>query len=142
MTTMTRIIRIIFLLTIVAMFSCEDSKNFTNCDDCTSVEPFDVIIKAELDPNNERGVLVTLWEGRIEDNIIYDSKTVINSSKYEKKVSLNRTYTITATYIINNKSYTVVDSSTPRVRYTEDMCENPCYFIYDKTMDLTLKYTK
>lgn len=135
-------IRYIFLVLLVIFFSCEDSMYITNCDECTDEEPLDTIISAKLDESNQN-VLVILYEGKIEDNIIVDSTRIFSTYiKYQKKVSLNRTYTITATYIINNKSYTVVDSTTPRTKYTETLCENPCYFVYDRMLDLRLKYTK
>ena len=107
-------IRYIFLVLFVIIFSCEDSMYITNCDECTDEEPLDTIISAKLDESN-KNVLVILYEGRIEDNIIVDSTRIFSTYiKYQKKVSLNRTYTITATYIINNKSYTVVDSKIGR----------------------------
>ncbi|MBI5009006.1 MAG: hypothetical protein HZB98_05030 [Bacteroidia bacterium] len=132
----------IFLLTIVLIFSCEDSKYNTNCDNCLSDEPEQTTIIAELEEYGTSGTLVKLYEGRLEDNVVVDSIHVYRSSKYEKRVSLNRMYTVAVSYIINNKLYTVINSTTPRVKYTETMCEEPCYFVYDRMMDLRLKYTK
>jgi len=134
--------RYMFLLIIVLLFSCEDSKYNTDCNDCLEDEPDQTTLVAELDDPGVSGVLIILYEGRIEDNVVYDSTGVYYSGSYEKRVSLNRMYTITATYIINNKMYTVVNSTTPRVKYTETLCEEPCYFVYDRKMDLKLKYTK
>jgi hypothetical protein len=132
----------IFLFIIVLLFSCEDSKYNTDCNDCLEDEPDQTTIVAELDDPGVSGVLIMLYEGRLEDNVVYDSTGVYHSGSYEKRVSLNRMYTITATYVKNNKVYTVVNSTTPRVKYTETMCEEPCYFVYDRKMDLRLKYTK
>lgn len=131
----------IFFLIIVLIFSCEDSKYNTNCDDCLSEEPEQTTITTEMDDSGNYGTLIMLYEGRIEDNVVLDSIRLYYT-RYEKRVSLNRMYTITATYNINNKLYTVVNSTTPRVNYTETMCEEPCYFVYDRMMDLKLKYTK
>lgn len=131
-----------FLLIIVLLFSCEDSKHNTNCDDCLDYEPEETTLSAELDDPGISGILIMVYEGRLEDNVVYDSIGVYHSGRYEKRVSLNRMYTVTATYFIKNKLYTVVNSTTPRVKYTETMCEEPCYFVYDRTMDLSLKYTK
>ncbi len=139
---MTDIRKYIFLLILTLLFSCEDSKNYSDCDNCVSEEPDQAIITAELDNSNIDGIYIMVYEGRIEDNIVFDSIRVYHSTKYEKRVSLNRMYTITATYFVNNKSYTVVNSTTPRVRYTETMCEEPCYFVYDRLVDLTRKYEK
>jgi hypothetical protein len=138
---MTSFKQYIFLLCLILLFSCEDNRYFTNCDECTADEPFETVLKADLDPGHDNGVIVMLWEGKLEDNILIDSIKVFNTS-YEKMVPLNRTFTITATYLIDNKSYTAVDSSTPRVRYTDSQCDEPCYYVYDSKTDLTLKYTK
>ena len=138
---MIRIIRIIFLLTIVALFSCEEKGFVTDCEECTDYEPVEAIVKIKIDENYISGVVVKIWEGKIEDQILFDSATVYQAS-YKRFVSINKTYTITATYLINNREYTTIDSATPRVRYTEDMCERPCYHIYDRSYDLRLKYTK
>lgn len=134
--------KFMFLFIIVLLFSCEDSKYNTNCDDCLEDEPDQTTIIAELGDPGISGVLIMVYEGRLEDNVVYDSTGVYNSGKYEKRVSLNRMYTVTATYLIKNKLYTVVNSTTPRVKYTETMCDEPCYFVYDRMMDLRLKYTK
>ena len=134
--------RYIFLFIIVLLFSCEDSKYNTDCNDCLEDEPDQTTLVAELDDPGVSGVLIMLYEGRLEDNVVYDSTGVYHSGSYEKRVSLNRMYTITATYVKNDKVYTVVNSTTPRVKYTETMCEEPCYFVYDRKMDLKLKYTK
>jgi len=56
-------------------------------------------------------------------------------------VSINKKYTITATYFFGAK-YTAVNSVTPRVRYSKDQCDDPCYYVYDKTVNLKLKYLK
>jgi hypothetical protein len=138
---MKRVIGYTFLVAVTLLFSCEDNKYFTNCDDCESVEPVTAMLRADLDPYHSRGVIVMVWEGRIEDHVLFDSIRIYTST-YEKLVPLNRTYTITALYLIDNKSYTALDSATPRARYTEDLCNEPCYYVYDKSCNLKLKYTK
>lgn len=138
---MIKIKRLIFLLTIIALFSCEEKGFVTDCDECTDYEPIEAVIKIEIDENFMSGVVVKIWEGKIEDQILFDSATVYKSS-YKTTVTINKAYTITATYLINNREYTTVDSATPRVRYTEELCEWPCYYIYDRSYDLRLKYTK
>jgi hypothetical protein len=138
---MKSVLHLIFLFALILLFSCEDSMYVTNCDECEEEEPVTTTLAAELDPDYSAGVVVMLWEGRLEDNIRIDS-TKSFSGTYNKKVSLNRTYTVTAIYIKGNKIYTSVDSTTPRIRYTEDMCDEPCYYVYDKQLDLRLKYTK
>jgi hypothetical protein len=48
-------------------------------------------------------------------------------------------YSATATYYISNDHIVVVDAAIPRVTYSEDQCEDPCYYIYDTKLDLRLK---
>ncbi len=82
---------------------------------------------------------VFVYEGELEDNVVYDS-ALASLSEISFLVSLNKLYTFTATYSISGNIYTAVDSASPKVKYTKDDCEDPCYFIYDKTVDLRLKY--
>jgi hypothetical protein len=84
---------------------------------------------------------VVIYEGNLEDSIIYES--VISDFRiYYRTVPLNRKYTLTATYYDRGNCYIVVNSVTPRVKYDETFCEEPCYYIFDKNVDLRLKYTK
>lgn len=138
---MERTTKAVFLIIMILLFSCEEKGLVIDCKDCTANEPVYAIIKAEIDENSSTGVVVKIWEGKLEDNLLIDSVKIFRSS-YERKVTINKTYTITATYIINNKQYTAVDSATPRVRYTTEYCEEPCYYVYDLSYKLRLKYTK
>jgi hypothetical protein len=141
LTIMNRLTKAIFLLIMIILFSCEEKGVPVNCNDCTPDEPYFAVVKVEIDENHSQGVEIKIWEGRLEDNILLDSLITFSSS-YERKVTINKAYTFTATYIINDKRYTAVDSATPRVRYTTDYCEEPCYYVYDLKYDLRLKYTK
>jgi hypothetical protein len=138
---MTKISRAIFITIVIILFSCEENGLIIDCQDCTSNEPMDALVKVEVDQNSSAGVVIKLWEGKLEDNLLIDSVKIFNSS-YETRVSINKTYTITATYLIKNKIDTAIDSATPRVRYTTDYCEEACYYVYDLSYDLRLKYTK
>jgi hypothetical protein len=140
---MRNTLKILFFFITIAIFSCEDNRYFTNCDECTSEEPSEVVISAKLNYTYyEGGVLLKLYVGDIEDNVLYDSVRIYHIAKYEKKVPLNTTFTASATYTINGKKYTVINSTTPRVKYTETLCEKPCYFIYNKDLNLEYKYLK
>lgn len=138
---MERITKAILLLIMTILFSCEEKGLITDCNDCTQDEPLTAILEAEIDADYGKGVVIMVWEGRLEDNLLLDSLKIMTSS-YQRKVNINQTYTLTATYIVNDKKYTAVDSATPRVRYTTDYCEEPCYYVYDLSLNLRLKYTK
>ena len=138
---MERITKAILLLIMTILFSCEEKGLITDCNDCTPDEPLTAILEADIDADYGKGVIIMVWEGRLEDNLLLDSLKIMTSS-YQRKVNINQTYTLTATYIVNDKKYTAVDSATPRVRYTTDYCEEPCYYVYDLKLNLRLKYTK
>ncbi len=131
--------RIFFLAVIAVCFSCEDKGWFTDCSGCTSFEPEEAVLLIKL-KDIESQVIINVYEGEIEDSVIYGS-AIFSGQEYNFKVGLNKKYTLTATYFIGGKTYTAIDSATPKVRYTETQCEDACYFVYDRVVDLRLKYT-
>lgn len=131
--------RILFLVVIVICFSCEDKGWFTDCSDCTSNEPEKAILLIKL-KKTESQVIVNVYEGELEDSVLYGS-AIPWGSEYNFTVGLNKKYTVTATYNIEGNTYTAVDSATPKVKYTETQCEEACYYVYDRVVDLRLKYT-
>ena len=137
-----RIIRkVILFIILVFSFSCEEQGIIITCADCFQDEPIETGIEIKLDIGHYGPVLINVYEGNLEDNVLYKSYEVSNTKK-TIPVTINKKYTITATYIFPDKNYIAVDSATPRVRYTKDQCEDPCYFVYDRTCDLRLKCTK
>jgi len=140
MNRVNRIFYLFFLLTI--FFSCEEQGLFVKCPDCTAEEPE----TAELEINFDVGVYtipfpIKIYEGNLEDSILY--KTLAGGgTRTTTKVPLNKKYTVTATYYIAGSYYVTVDSAYPRVTYTKDQCDDPCFFVYDRIVDLRLKYGK
>jgi hypothetical protein len=137
--SMKIVFKIFFLAVIVICFSCEDKGWFTDCSDCTSNEPEKAILLIKL-KETESLVVINVYEGELEDSVLYGS-TIFGGSEYNFTVGLNKKYTVTATYNIEGNTYTAIDSATPKVRYTETQCEEACYFVYDRVVDLRLKYT-
>jgi hypothetical protein len=138
---MEKILRLLFFLLLIISFSCEDQIFIIPCSDCTTDEPVDAELTAELDTKYNTVIVVEIWEGNLEDSILVGSYTV-NGSPFTQQVTLNKKYTMTATYYISNDKYIAVDSATPRVKYEKAQCDSPCYYIYDRKCDLRLKYTK
>jgi hypothetical protein len=132
---------LLFFLSVFT-FSCEEKGIFVNCDECTAIEPVKAVLKMKLD-HHDYGVstLINVYTGNLEDSILYNTFTT-SSTETTLSVSLNQKYTVTATYYIPNSHYVAVDSATPRVTYNKDQCTDPCYFVYDRVVDLRLKYTK
>jgi hypothetical protein len=127
------------LIILILVFSCEEQGIFVNCSDCVEEEPLTAELTADLDPQYFYSAVIEIWEGNLEDSISVGKFTVFSKS-FSQQVVLNKKYTITATYWVDNAIYIAVDSATPRVRYDKSQCENPCYFIYDRRCNLKLKF--
>jgi hypothetical protein len=139
---MKKILILIFSLIIIIIMSCEGSEFFIKCSDCTKNEPYEATLTCQITSNSYSGTLVQIWEGKLEDSIFVDSKRLFSSLTFKTTVALNRHYTITATYIIDNKIYIAVGSAYPKVKRSNSKCDEECYFIYGNEVDLRLKYTK
>ena len=120
--------------------SCEGTEFSVKCSDCTKNEPYEATLTCEISLNSQNGILVQIWEGKLEDNILVHSKQVFSSKTVKTTVALNKQYTITATYTIDNKTYVAVNSATPRIVRSESKCDEECYYIYGNEVDLRLKY--
>jgi hypothetical protein len=140
-------LKLLFFTLLIIFFSCEDPTCYTcdengwflQCKECTQEEPLKATINIKL-TRTEGTVLIIVYEGELEDGVVYRSFE-IGSSEYSFTVPLNKKFTITAEYQINGNTYISVDTATPRVKYVEDQCNDPCYFVYDRKIDLRLKYT-
>jgi hypothetical protein len=135
-----RFIAILFML--VMFFSCEKQGFFVNCSECTADEPTDTDVQMKVSITEDNpSVLIRIYEGFLGDSILYSTYSAILRNSYIN-LNLNKQYTFTATYYIKGVKYVTVDSATPRVKYEKNQCDNPCYFVYDKVVNLRLKYTK
>jgi hypothetical protein len=125
----------------VFLFSCEDQGIIVKCPDCTADEPLstNLDVKLEQDLYGYQTVL-NVYEGNLEDSILYRSFKVTGTHA-TISVSVNKKYTVTATYYIPDDYYIAVDSAEPRVKYDKSQCDDPCYYVYDRVIDLRLKYT-
>jgi hypothetical protein len=128
----------VFILMSV-LFSCEEIF-FVDCTECELTEPSEAYLQIQLDQNSE-GARVTIYEGNPEDSVKFMKFTSYTEVLFQK-VPLNKSYTLTAEYPKNGKVYVVVNSVIPRVKYEEEKCNDPCYYIHDDIVDLHLKYAK
>ena len=132
--------RIIAFLFLAISFSCEDQGFIVQCSDCTLEEPVTAELFADLDPDYYYSALIQIWEGNLEDSILVDSYPTY-SKTFSQEVTINKKYTITATYYVSDDIFIAVDSATPRVKYEKSQCDDPCFYLYDRKCDLRLKYT-
>jgi hypothetical protein len=123
----------------VLLFSCEDIIIYVDCTKCKPDEQKDAEIEIKVS-SNFSVVEINIFEGNIEDSILYKSVFTYGSST-TVTLPLNRSYTFSAKYLTSvGDIYHVVNSITPRVKYVEDQCDEPCYFVYDNKINLKLKY--
>jgi hypothetical protein len=134
-----------YIISVIAMiffFSCEDQGLIVKCPDCVSDEPVKTSLEVKLSSGYKGAfTLINVYEGNLEDSILYNTYNV--SATYTTiPVTLNKKYTLTATYYHPDNYYVTIDEATPRVKFEKNQCDDPCYFVYDKEVDLRLKYTK
>jgi hypothetical protein len=136
---MKNVIKIILLLSLLIFFSCEEAGLLSYCDDCVADEPLNVLIDLKFSEDELWSlIMIYVYSGDLEDGILLDN---FENPRTRYQVSVNRKYTFVAEYSIG-ATYMVVNSVTPVVRYYRDLCDDPCYKVADRTVDLRLKYYK
>ncbi len=132
----------VFIL-LAIVFSCDKTDMvFVRCSECTDFEPVNAVLDIRLDSEDPGIAQINIYEGNLEDDILYGSLRVAGRSSVTYDVLINKKFTVTAEYLIDGKRYIAVDSAQPRVKYDEDSCDEPCYYIFDRILDLRLKYLK
>jgi hypothetical protein len=132
---------LIFII-MVLMFSCEDLETLAiDCATCKADEPSNAEVEIKLSVGYNP-IIINIYEGNLEDSILYRSITISGKST-TYLLPLNKKFTFTAKYNqTGGKYYYAVNSITAHVKYIENQCDNACYFVYDNTVNLRLKYTK
>lgn len=134
-----KIIAAVLYAILVLLFSCEKPV-IIKCSECNTSEPLNAKLLMKLD--EEYNVEVNIYEGNIEDSLLYKSIYIYQSEQFYEYVPLNRKYTVTATYMTDGIRYIAVNSVMPRVLLDEEICEEPCWYVYNNKVDLRLKYKK
>lgn len=131
--------RLILFFSLIMFFSCEEEGFIVDCSECITEEPTDASLEMKID-ENDSPVIIEIYSGILQDSILF--RTIeTNRSQLVVSVPLNNMYTVTAKYNRDGKTYIAIDTAYPRVRFEEDQCDDPCYFIYNKNLNLKLKYT-
>jgi hypothetical protein len=133
----------LLIITLLILFSCDKSIFSVTCSDCTVDEPKTAEISISLNENtpDQTQTIIRVYSGNLEDSILLTTFSGLGTDQ-TYTVTLNKKYTFTATYQINGSSYTTVDAVFPRTKYEKSVCKDPCYYVYDKKVNLKLKYTK
>jgi hypothetical protein len=125
------------------LLSCDKMSLFINCSDCIKDEPTTTALTIKIggpQVYNQGGVEIKVYSGNLEDDILIATFTGW-SIEETYTVTINKKYTLTATYHLNSKTYITVDSVIPGVKYDTSKCSDPCYFVYNNKVNLKLKYT-
>ncbi len=123
-----------------AGISCEKDY-LTDCEVCYKEKPLDVFLHvyvsySENDPVNHT---VTVYEGKMEDNIIISTITSADS-EFFFNAFLYKDYTIVVEYTVNGNNYKAIDEVCPQLRYDDTTCDYPCYYVFGNTADISLRY--
>jgi hypothetical protein len=138
-----RIEKALFIILLVFIFSCEKTGLVVvECNDCLSVEPTVADLNIKLDLSDISLIRINIYEGNLEDSILFASFNAPRNTSTTYRVHINKSYTLTAKYNIGGKNYIAVDSAFPRVKFDRESCDQDCYYVYGKDIDLRLKYTK
>lgn len=133
-----KILIINILCSIFFLTACEEIY-FVDCSECEIQEPSTCNLHIKLDDEISGSRYdVTIYRGTIQDGVVI-YRTSINTSFYYE-VSLNSEYTVTATIEKYGKEYTAVDSTRPKVDIITDSCDETCYYVINKTVNLRIKY--
>lgn len=126
----------IFLL-FTLCFSCEEPY-MVQCDDCTDKDPTEAIVTIKLSELDLVRIEVKVYEGDLEDDLLFYTGNGYNNLKLS--LPINKKFTFVAIYSMQKGIYNVVDSTTPKVRFEKEQCEDPCYYIYDNIVNLELRF--
>ncbi|MEE4116832.1 MAG: hypothetical protein V2I37_11720 [Marinilabiliaceae bacterium] len=129
----------ILLFFLLLMQSACEEIFFYNCADCLESEPVEGTLYINVSGYNQFTTYeITVYQGKVEDNIIIAELT--SNTNVEIQVQLNKEYSVKVISTFNGIEYIAVSSATPRVKFSEDYCEIPCYFIRDNEINARIKY--
>lgn len=138
---MSRISLTVSLLMLL-LFSCEDGY-LTDCSECNpdrqQTKALMRVLVGPIPVNINQ--IVTIYEGAIEDSIII-VRYSYGDLYLDRRVAvvLYKDYTATSEFTYNGKKYILTAAASPKLRYDENTCDNPCYYVYDNVLDLRLRY--
>lgn len=139
---MRSLLKYILVLAVLLLLSCDKSGFFVLCSDCLQNEPGTADLDIKIDDsvlNDTKSIIIKIYSGNLEDNILLATFNT-TSTNLTYSVTINKKYTVTATYNTTNATYIAVDSTIPTVKYITDQCKDPCYYVYGKKLNLRLKY--
>lgn len=127
---------------LLLLFSCEEGF-ITDCNDCYTSDDYQVILTIKYQGTTyvPIGALITLYEGPVGDNLVLEKFYVKDPySEIRYPAVLYKDYSATIEYTYADRHFILTAGACPKVKYDETTCEEPCYYVYDNVLDLTLRY--
>jgi hypothetical protein len=121
--------------------SCDDPFIFRiDCSECFTSPPDYTLVYITVNRNAENPKIpITIYYGPFEDNNIAAVDTA-RSNKIWISLQTNKHYTLKGEYYKNDRLYNVINGTHLRLRYDDETCDEPCYYIIGDEVDLTLKF--
>jgi hypothetical protein len=131
----------IIFLAVILILSCDENFVIVNCSDCMDSEPTEANITLNVEYNGDFNGTVMIYEGNIGDSVLME-KAAISSETMEFTLVINKKYTFRVDYFGRDwVKYSAINSVYPRVKLELEQCSDmPCYYIYDKKLNMKLKY--
>ncbi|HBS85161.1 MAG: hypothetical protein A2W91_01615 [Bacteroidetes bacterium GWF2_38_335] len=133
----------LFIILSVSLFSCDDVED-PECEDydyssCDTWEPKSAELVISLTINEENlKVPITIYDGKIEDNIVVDHCTVPNNKLYYD-VPIDHFYTVMAEYKSGDKTIFAVDGEEMKKK-SSTVCDSTCWTVKGGYLNVTLRY--
>jgi hypothetical protein len=127
---------------LVTYAGCDEYLGGTvDCDECYDIEPDSAYMIIDLTFNGEISTIpLVIYNGRMEDDSIEWIDTAY-TSPYELWVAVDRYYSVSAEYNLDDKRIVAVDGDKINSKHvSEDICGYDCWVITRGMLDVRLKY--
>jgi hypothetical protein len=132
---------VVLILFLVPSSSCNlIDRLFVDCSNCYSDIPLygEQSLRVSIDDENPE-VTITVYIGPWEKgNVEYIFTMIENEQKIVLRTDVH--YTLIAEYTKNGRTYNVVNGSILKVQEDYDSCDEPCYYVSHRSVDLRLKF--
>ena len=131
----------IISIALIVLLACERMENVSSgidCSECYQEKPEWGIFNATVTINAENPfVPLVIYRGNVEDNDVEYVDTTWTTS-YWVEVPVNAYYSVAAEYKVGNKTIFAIDGDELKSKYTENDCDEPCYYYQGGFVDVRL----
>jgi hypothetical protein len=133
---------LLFLVILLLSFACErieEGDGVVQCSECYQEKPETGPFNAVVTINSENPfVPLVIYRGNVEDNNVEYVDTTWESS-YWVEVPVNAYYSVAAEYKVGDKIIFAIDGDKLKTKYTENDCDEPCYYYKGGNVDVRLR---